>query len=139
MPLKSGIMPRNYAAIMPKLCRNYAEIMLYYAGIMLLCRNYAFYATRCFYAAIMLLCHVPTDLRIWPPEFFLPVFGRIGASCLWVPRAMFVREFFGSTHYATFRGSRETVKRSIVNRITELLHRSIYVLLLCTHIAGNRT
>ena len=65
MLLKSGIMPRNYAAIMPKLCRNYAAIMLYYAGIMLLCRNYA---TRCFYAAVMLLCHVLTDLA--PPRSF---------------------------------------------------------------------
>ena len=81
MPLKSGIMPRNYAAIMPKLCRNYAEIMLYYAGIMLLCRNYAFYATRCFYAAIMLLCHD----RTYGPTDLAP---RILFACFWSHRRL---------------------------------------------------
>ena len=103
---------------MPKLCFIMPELC-FYAAIMLFMPHDALMPQLCFYAA---------DLRIWPPEFFLPVFGRIGASCLRVPRAMFVREFFGSTHYATFRGSRETVKRSIV-MITDLCLRQVRLIM----------
>ena len=67
---------RNYAEIMPQLCRNYA----------LLCRNYAIMPQLCFLCHTMLLCRNYAFMpRTYGPTDLAP---RILFACFWSHRRL---------------------------------------------------